>query len=163
MLDYLLRKNPAVKGAIVTSPWLKLSFEPGKFKVALVSIMKSILPGLIQSTDLVVEDISHDITVVEKYKADPLVHDRISVSLFHSAMNAASYSLAHASDLKVPLLLMHGSEDKICSPEGSREFAAKTKMAELKIWPGGYHELHNELFKNEVFAYMMNWINARLS
>ena len=163
VLDYLLRKNPPLKGAIVTSPWLKLSFEPSKFKLAVASLMKNLFPGLIQPSGLVVEHISHDSEVVKKYKADQLVHDKISVSLFHSAMNAAGYSLAQASDLKVPLLIMHGSDDKICSPEGSREFAAKAPMAELKIWSGGYHELHNELFKNEVFAYLMNWINARLS
>jgi alpha-beta hydrolase superfamily lysophospholipase len=74
-------------------------------------------------------------------------------------MNAAKYSLAHASELKVPTLIIHGSEDMICSPEGSREFAAKTDYAELKIWEGGYHELHNEPFKDEVFKYIMNWIN----
>jgi alpha-beta hydrolase superfamily lysophospholipase len=162
VLDYLVRKFPLVKGAIVTSPWLKLSFEPSKFKLAIASVMKSILPGLIQSSGLVIDHISHDAEVVEKYKADRLVHDKISVSLFNSAMNAGYYALAHASDLKVPLLLMHGSDDQICSPEGSREFAAKTTLAELKIWTGGYHELHSETFKNEVFAYLMNWINARL-
>jgi alpha-beta hydrolase superfamily lysophospholipase len=163
VLDYLVRKSPSVKGAIVTSPLLKLAFEPSKFKLAVASVMKSILPGLIQPSGLVVEHISQDKEVVEKYKADPLVHGKISVSLFNSSMKAASYALAHASDLKIPLLLMHGSDDQICSPEGSREFAAKTSLAELKIWPGGYHELHNETFKNEVFAYLINWINARLS
>ena len=30
VLDYLIRKNPGIKGAIVTSPWLRLSFEPSK-------------------------------------------------------------------------------------------------------------------------------------
>jgi Lysophospholipase len=163
VLDYLIRKNPTVKGAIVTSPWLKLSFQPSKAKLVIASIMKSIMPGLIQPSGLVVEYISHDKAVVEKYIADQLVHDKISVSLFHSAMAAAKYSLAHASELKIPTLLIHGSDDQICSPEGSREFAAKTQMVELKIWPGGYHELHNETFKNEVFAYLMKWINARLS
>jgi alpha-beta hydrolase superfamily lysophospholipase len=162
VLDYLLRKNPPLKGAIVTSPWLKLSFAPSKFKLAVASVMKSIMPGLIQPSGLVVEHISHDKEVVEKYITDQLVHDKLSVSLFHSAMNAARYSLDHASDLKVPLLLMHGSDDQICSPEGSREFAAKTPLAELKIWPGGYHELHNETFRNEVFEYLMKWINTRL-
>lgn len=162
VLDYLVRKSPAVKGAVVTSPWLKLSFEPGKFKVWLASVMKGILPGLAQPSGLVVDDISHDRSVVEKYKSDPLVHDKISVSLFHSAMSAGNFALNHASDLKVPLLLMHGSDDKICSPEGSREFASKTNLAELKIWDGGYHELHNETFREEVFSYLMNWLNARI-
>jgi acylglycerol lipase len=162
VLDYLLRKNPDIKGAIVTSPWLKLSFEPSKSRIALASIMRYILPGLVQPSGLVTDHISHDREVVEKYKADPLVHDKISVSLFHSAMNAASYSLEHAGELKIPLLLMHGGDDKICSPEGSRIFASKTPLTELKIWDGGYHELHNEPFRNDVFACLINWINSRL-
>jgi alpha-beta hydrolase superfamily lysophospholipase len=85
------------------------------------------------------------------------------VSLFHSAMSAASNSLAHASELKTPLLIMHGSDDMICSPEGSREFASKTGMAELKIWEGGYHELHNEPFKQDVLEFMINWINTKIA
>ena len=127
------------------------------------SVMKNLLPGLIQPSGLNVSHISHDETVVEKYKTDPLVHGKLSVSLFHGAMTAAKYSLTHASELKVRTLILHGSDDMITSPEGSREFAEKTGMAELKIWEGGYHELHNEPFKDEVFKYIMNWINRNLS
>jgi alpha-beta hydrolase superfamily lysophospholipase len=76
-------------------------------------------------------------------------------------MNAAKYSLKHASELKVPTLLLHGSDDMLTSPEGSREFAGKTDMAVLKIWDGSYHELHNEPFKDEVFKYIMSWINRK--
>jgi len=162
VLDYLIRKNPKVKGAIVTSPWLRLSFEPSESKLIMASIMKTFLPGLTQPSGLNVSHISHDPTVVEKYRKDPLVHGKISVSLFSGAMAAAKYSLAHASELKVPTLILHGSDDLICSPEGSHEFAGKTAMAELKIWDGGYHELHNEPFKEEVFAYIMNWINNKI-
>jgi alpha-beta hydrolase superfamily lysophospholipase len=159
VLDYLLRKKPEVKGAIVTSPWLKLSFEPDKFKLALAWLMKFILPGLIQPSGLVADHLSHDKEVVDKYITDPLVHNKISVSLFNSTVSAARKSLTHASDLKVPLLLMHGSDDMICSPTGSREFAAAAARAELKIWEGGYHELHNEPFKNDVFDFLINWMN----
>ena len=162
VLDYLLRKKPEIKGAIVTSPWLKLSYEPAKSKIVLASILKYILPGLVQPSGLVFDHISHDREVVEMYKADPLVHDRISVGLFHSAMSSAANSLANAGELNVPLLLMHGADDRICSPEGSRLFAAKAPMTELKIWDGGYHELHNETFRLDVFAYLMKWTNTRL-
>jgi alpha-beta hydrolase superfamily lysophospholipase len=158
VLDYLLHRNPKIKGAIVTSPWLRLAFEPSKDKLILASIMKNLLPGLIQPTGLIVNHISHDEDVIEKYKTDPLVHGYISVSLFYGAMNAAKYSLEHASELKVPTLIMHGSDDMINSPDGSREFAGKTSLVELKIWDGGYHELHNEPFKDEVFKYILNWI-----
>jgi len=158
VLDYLLRRNPKVKGAIVTSPYLRLGFEPPKIKLVIASVMKHILPGLIQPTRLNINHISHDETVVEKYKNDLLVHGKISVSLFDGAMTAANYSLTHASELKVPTLLLHGSDDMLTSPEGSRKFAGKTNKVELKIWDGGYHELHNETFKDEVFKYIMNWI-----
>jgi alpha-beta hydrolase superfamily lysophospholipase len=163
VLNYLLHKNPKIKGAIVTSPWLRLSFEPAKSKVLLASVMRYLLPGLTQPSGLVVDHISHDLNVVEQYRKDPLVHDKISVALFHSAMSAASYSLSHPKDLKINTLLVHGSDDMICSVEGSREFATKTSFAELKIWEGGFHELHNEPFREEVFCVILNWINNQIS
>jgi alpha-beta hydrolase superfamily lysophospholipase len=159
VLNYIVKNNPRIKGAIVTSPWLKLSFEPPKSKVILASIMKNIMPGLVQPSGLNISYISHDPAVIERYKNDPLVHDRISVSLFDGAMKAAKNSLENAAQLKVPLLLLHGSDDQITSPEGSREFSQKSGKTDLKIWPGGYHELHNEPFKDEVFKYIINWIN----
>jgi alpha-beta hydrolase superfamily lysophospholipase len=158
VLEYLIKKNPKIKGAIVTSPWLRLSFEPSKMKIMMASVMKYLLPGLIQPSGLIVSHISHDGNVVEKYERDPLVHGKISVSLFHGAMSAARYSLEHASELKVPTLLIHGSDDLICSPDGSREFVSKNSKTELKIWDGGYHELQNEPFKDEVFKYIINWM-----
>jgi acylglycerol lipase len=163
VLDYLLRKKPKIKGAIVTSPWLRLSFEPPRIKVIVASVMKNLLPGLVQPSGLNVSHISHEVGVIENYQTDPLVHGKISISLFHSAMNAAKHSLLHASELTIPTLIIHGSDDLITSPEGSREFVAKTGMAELKIWPNGYHELHNELFKEDLFKYILSWINSMLT
>lgn len=163
VLNYLLHKNPRIKGAIITSPWLRLSFEPARAKVLLASVMKFLLPGLTQPSGLIVDHISQDANVVELYKKDPLVHGKISVGLFHSAMSAASYSLDHAKDLKVNTLLIHGSNDMICSPEGSREFASKTSFAELKIREGGFHELHNEPFREEIFTLIKDWINKQIS
>ena len=124
--------------------------------------MKKIFPSLLQPSGLVVEHISHDQKVVNDYKNDPLVHGMISVSLFHSAMSAASNALSNAAALNKPLLLMHGTDDHICSPEGSSEFASKTGMAELKLWDGGYHELHNDLYRHEVFNHINTWISSRL-
>lgn len=162
VLDYLVRKNPQFNGAIVTSPWLKLTYEPDELSVRLAAVIKNILPGFVQNSGLKVEHISHDDTIVEAYKNDPLVHGKISVSLFNIAMSAASNALKNAEHLKIPLLLMHGSDDQICSPHGSKEFAASSGMTEFMLWNGGYHELHNEPFKDEVFKHILAWINKHL-
>mgnify|MGYP001766656216 CR=1 FL=1 len=162
VLDYLLRKNPSVRGAIVTSPWLKLSFEPSGLKVFLASVFGVILPGFIQPSGLVTGDLSHDQAVVDAYISDPLVHDKISAGLFSSAISTSKSTLSNAGKLDTSLLLMHGSDDRICSPEGSREFISKAKNVEFKIWEGGFHELHNETFKSEVLDHILSWINKHL-
>jgi len=162
VLEFILRRKPEITGAIITSPWLRLSMEPNRTRLLLARTLKNLFPSLIQPSGLIVSHISHDKVVVDNYISDPLVHDKISVSLFHSAVSAAGYSLNNAGDLKVPVLLVHGSDDLITSPEGSREFASKTKMAEFKLWDGGYHELHNEPFKDEVFSYIVKWIEKQI-
>ena len=158
VLQYILQKDPQIKGAIVTSPSLRLAFEPSKFKIVLAGVLKSIYPSLVQPSGLVVNHISHDKSIVDAYISDPLNHDKISVGLFQSSVAAGLYALQHAAELKIPLLLMHGSDDMITSPQASREFASKTNLAELKIWDGGYHELHNETFREDVFTYIEKWI-----
>lgn len=161
VLDYVIRNNPRISGAIVTSPWIRLSFEPPRIKIILASVMKNILPWLVQPTGLIVDHISHDKEVIEKYKSDPLVHDKCSVILFHSAMSSGKYALEHSGDLKISTLMLHGSDDMITSPEGSREFASKNRITDLKIFEGGFHELHNELFRSDVFEYILNWIDKK--
>lgn len=162
VLDYILRNKPPVKGAIVTSPLLKLAFKPDNFRILLAGIVKYILPGLVQPTSLIADHLSHDPAVVERYKNDILVHDKVSVGAFHDMMSSAIHCLSSSAELKTPLLLLHGSDDLICSPEGSVEFASGAPMTDLKIWNDGYHELHNEPFREDVFKYILNWMDTKL-
>jgi alpha-beta hydrolase superfamily lysophospholipase len=110
-----------------------------------------------------VEHFSRDKDVVENYKNDPLVHSKISLKMIISLLDAASFALKNASIINLPVLLMHGSSDQITDPEGSRQFAASNPdKCTLKIWEGLYHEMYNEPEKEEVFNYLMNWINKLL-
>lgn len=161
-IDYILKRKPKIKAAVITSPLLRMAFEPGKSKVILATVVKDILPGIAQPSGLQVEYLSHDQGVVERYQNDPLVHDLCSASLFYGFMNAGKQCLMHASELNLPMLIVHGSDDHITSPEASREFASKTSMVELKIWDNGYHELHNETFRQDVLSYIGSWINRQI-
>ena len=76
-----------------------------------------------------------------------------------SLNDTAEYALKNASMLTVPLLLMHGSNDQITDPAGSQTFFnANPKNFKLKIWDGIYHEIHNEPEKEEVFNFLIDWI-----
>ena len=153
----LTRKN--IFRYIVTSPWLRLSFKPSSIKLALAKVMKRILPGLLQSSGLNIGHISHDPEVVIAYRNDTLVHDRISVRMFISVYIRGEWALANAGKLDRSVLLIHGGDDRITSADASRLFAEKAgKNVKFKIWEEMYHELHNEKIKDEIFGYIVDWL-----
>ena len=158
--NYALRKKPSLKGLILTGPYFRLAFNPPAWKVKLASITAAIIPTLTQATGLEVEAISRDPKVVEAYKADPLVHDRISSAFFVNVHSAGSYAIEHASELSVKTLAMHGTADRLTSSTGTEKFANRNPQnVELKLWDGFYHEIHNEPERQQVFDYIANWLS----
>jgi alpha-beta hydrolase superfamily lysophospholipase len=58
---------------------------------------------------------------------------------------------------------MHGGADRITSAQASREFAAKAgDRCTLKIWDGFHHEIHNEPEKEQVFVYLLEWLDSKI-
>ena len=163
VLNYVLRRQLHLKGVIATDPWLRLSFEPPRFKIILAQITNYIWPSFSQKNGLDTKVLSRDPEVVHAYENDPMVHDRISARMFISFYQAGQWALEHASEFSLPLLLMQGGADKIISVEAGREFAGKIKEnCTLKIWDGLYHEIHNEPEKEEVFKFLIDWLDKRV-
>ena len=75
--------------------------------------------------------------------------------------------LINPPKIPYPLLVQHGTQDKVTSFDATREMVAKFPPGnpdrEFKIWEGYYHELHNEPEdeKNEAIKYIADWILAR--
>jgi acylglycerol lipase len=157
--NYVLRRQPAFKGLIVTAPYFKLAFDPPKWKVFLSAVMAKILPALTLPTGLELAALSRDQAVVDAYKNDPLVHDKISSAFFNNVHAAASYPIEHAEELKIKTLAMHGLMDRITSYKGTTAFARNNpELIELKLWEGLYHEIHNEKEKQQVFDHIKTWL-----
>lgn len=151
-----------LKGIIATSPPLDLSSTP-KSKIFLAKLLNPLFPKLTMPNGLDTNALSHDTAVVEAYKADPLVHDHISVRLGYFMITGAETIMASAPAWHYPLLLMHGSEDRICGIKGTEELVKiLTGDITYKRWEGLYHETHNEPEKEEVIQAMVDWIKARL-
>jgi acylglycerol lipase len=162
LLNYLIKRNPKISGAIVSAPWLKLAFDPPAIQVKLAKLVSGFLPGLVQSSKLDVTAISKDPKEVKRYVDDPLVHDKISTGFFVGVYNQGFWALEHASELKTPVLLYHGTADALTSHDASKEFASKaTGDMTFKSLEGGYHESHNEPEREELFKAILSWITVR--
>lgn len=163
LLNYVLRRHPTIQGAIVSAPHIRLAFEPSAVMVGLGKMMRGLFPGFTQPNGLAVEQLSRDQAVVEAYKADPLVHDRLTAITGMSMLDTGTYLDQYRGSFSVPLLLMHGREDGITSAAATQEFAERvTGDVEVRIWDGLYHEIHNEPEQELVFDKVAEWLNSRL-
>lgn len=166
VLTYVLRYHPQYfTGIIVTSPWLQLSFEPPAIKVALGRLIGKIFPTFTEKSEVDAQGLSHDPEIGKAYKADPLVHNDISVSMFTGITSAGEAALIAAHRFHLPLLLMHGTADPITSHRASKKFAVQVKPNLIKFveWKDMKHELHNEICKTEVLTTISDWIEDRLN
>jgi len=161
-INYTLHRRPQLAGVIVTGPVFRPAFEPPAWKLTLGKTTYNLWPTLSMSNELDRQALSRDPKVVRAYDNDPLVHDRLTARFGIDFLQAGLWALEHAAEFPLPLLLMHGSADRITSAQASREFAAKAgDLCTLKIWDGLYHEIHNEPEKEQVFAYLLEWLKSR--
>ncbi len=163
-LLYLVQRRPQISGAIITSPFLHSIYDLRKMQLLMVKVLGRVIPHMSISSGLEVEGLSRDPAVIAAYRHDPLVHDRLSTRFGKSCLQSISYIFERAAEIKTPLLLMHGTGDRINFASGTKELATLlTNDYTLKLWEGLYHELHNEPEKDQVFDYLQSWLQRQVT
>jgi acylglycerol lipase len=159
-LRYLQRDRPAVAGAIVASPWLRLAFAPPRWKLALARVAMRVAPGLRFSTGMRVERLSRDAAHVQAMADPHLMSQRISARMYFAVAEAAAVALRGAGDIQVPLLLLHGDADPVTHWRTTETFSQVPGPAErtLRIYPGVLHEAHNDVGRDRVLQDVADWI-----
>jgi alpha-beta hydrolase superfamily lysophospholipase len=162
--NYLISGRELPDAAVITSPWFKLAFEPSVFTRAMAFILSYILPGILVRSDLDTKGLSRNPKIGEDYLKDPLVHNRISPKLFFAVEKQGAKASHSIFKINIPLLVMHGTADIITSFRQTRAFVLHAGCrTTFKEWPGCQHELHNELCADEIFAFLICWLNEQVS
>ena len=110
------------------------------------------------------EDFSRDPKVVEAMLNDPLLANEVQPTLTVAEMVRADERLDREfSTLTLPVLILHGTEDKVTRPGGSQRFYdnAGSKDKTLKLYEGQVHDLLNDIEKESVMADILAWLKAR--
>ena len=151
----------AVEGLVMSSPALDAGMNA--FQKLLVSVLPKIAPDLRVGNGVKPQFVSHDPAVVAAYKADPLVHDRISARLARFIAAAGPQTLALAPQWTVSTLLMYAGDDRLLNPDGSRVFAAQApkNVVTTQCFDTLYHEIFNEKDAGPVFATLKKWLDER--
>lgn len=162
VLNYALRRDTKLDGVIATSPYLRLAFRPPTWKMVLGRLMMNIMPSVTLPSGLDPNGISRISAEVEKYTSDSLVHDKVSPMFSFPVMEAGEWAIANAGRLKVDTLMLHGTGDLIIDYRGTEEFHESSNRTTLKLFEGGYHELHHDLCKDEMLDTVRNWLRKQL-
>lgn len=161
VLTYALRRRPQLAGVIASGSLLRPAFTPPAWKVSLGRLMYRVRPTFSMHNEVDPQRISRDAQVVRAYVNDPLVYDRLSARLGMDMLWCGEWALEHAAQFTLPLLVLHGSADALCSPEANRQFADHvTCDCTYSPLAGLYHEVHNEPEQKEVFDTMIAWLEA---
>lgn len=144
--------NPAFRAAAKVPAW----------KVRLGRLASRTIPSLTFSNEVDPALISRDPAVVDEYRKDPLVHDRLSARLATEWLEASREALDRAGDITVPFLLIVSSDDRIIDPLGAAEFSARATVDHsMKLYQGRYHEPFNDLDAGQVYSDLAAWLDRR--
>lgn len=162
---HVIRYQDDLDGLILSGATLKVGAGVSVGLITTARVLSLLLPkvGL-----YVIEAaaISRDKEVVSAYVRDPLVYrGKISARLSIELVRAMQVLPSQMSRIHLPLLIMHGTADRLSDPEGSQILYAKAGSPDktLKLYAGFYHEIFNEPGCAQVFTDMEAWLWAHVS
>lgn len=160
-INYVLANQSKIKGLVASSPFLRLAFDPPKWKISLGKVLFNIKPSLTLVSELDVEAISRDPLEVKRYVDDVLVHDKVSPMYLFPILEAGANAIENASKLNTKSLFIHGTADRLTDHKATMTMAKDSNASELKLFEGGYHELHHDLCRTEFIDTVINWLEKQ--
>lgn len=161
---HIITREVQFQGLLLSGILIKIGDDISPLLIKMSSIIGTYAPRM-KTTKLDSASISRDPRIVKHYDEDPLnyragVPARTGQELI-TAMNRIQVQMG---TITLPILIMHGSGDKMTDPGGSQELydAVSSKDKTIKLYNGFYHEIHNDPEKQQVLDDIINWINGHL-
>jgi alpha-beta hydrolase superfamily lysophospholipase len=164
-LNYVLKYQQELAGFISSGCPIMIDSQFPTLVAQIGNLLNVFMPTL-PLIPLELDGVSRDPAVVAAYRADPLVHAaRVRVRMAVGYNNALKPLRQRLPELRLPMLILHGGADKIAPVAGSQFLYEKASSPDktLKIYPGLYHEIHNEPEQNLVLSDITSWLNTHLS
>lgn len=163
-LRYQEEYNTRFEGAIICSPWLATAMTVPRWKANAAQALSRVLPALPFHAGIRAAHLTRDNDIAEAYRSDPLVHDIVTPRFFSEVSTAMGLALQRSDRIQEPILLLVAGDDRLVDTERSLRFARSLTAPDLtlRVYPGHYHELLNELDRATIHREIRDWIAARV-
>ncbi|MEX0786022.1 MAG: lysophospholipase, partial [Dehalococcoidia bacterium] len=159
----LTSSEQGLRGAILSGAALRATRTSSRLLERLLRFLGRFFPRL-PLPKIKSADVSRDPAVVERYDSDPLVfRGSVPAGTARAMIHGARAVVRDMESITLPILILHGSEDGLVHPDGSRELyerVASTDKA-LKVYEGLYHEIMNEPEQELVLGDILAWLDKR--
>ena len=163
VLDYVLHDPSGLAGVVSSGPVL---CPPGLSPLLFVlsRLLSRVWPDLPWRSASKRKPFPATRPWCDAYVNDPLVHGKGTPRLGTEVLAAIDWTQAHAADLALPLLIVHGGADRLCAPGASRTFFENVTFPDKQRieYEGYFHEVFNDVGKERVLADVEAWLEPRL-
>jgi acylglycerol lipase len=154
---------PKVRGLIFSAPPILVGGKVFPILRHLAAFTSRVCPRL-RLVNLGYNFLSRDRKVVEDFKNDPLVyHEAFPVRTGAEILRTAKQIQRRLYEIRLPILVMHGTGDVVANAEGSRLLYTRASSSDktLRLYEGLYHEIFSEPERVQVIGDLIDWLNAR--
>lgn len=161
-LHWVLKRPEGLKGLILTSPYLKLAFDPPMLKILAARAVGTIIPWLPVPTDIKFDQLSRDLQWQQETEADPLYGRKATPRWFVQSTQAQNALAGRGKDITLPYYVAAGADDPIASTPASQAFFETTASIDrtYEARAGMRHEVLCEVGKEALWSDISRWITA---
>ncbi|MGD1867283.1 MAG: alpha/beta hydrolase [Phormidesmis sp.] len=169
VLDYVLRngqrpefKTLNLQRLVVSAPPIQpMDGTASSVRIAIARLLSGLLPRVSIKMGLCKQGLSRDQAVTEQTADDPLTHPYVTLRWGTETLSTLAWVKANIEKMTLPILLTHGEDDPIVAPAGTKQIYQQIQSSEktLAIYPGSYHEPHNDLDADQVVADLVSWLD----
>lgn len=163
-LLFTLRYQSALTGLIISGTPLQLESESSALQVRLSGFLQRFFPTFKGVPAIPASYLTHDPDRLRQIETDPLMYKgNHRLGIVYGIIANSREVRARLAEISLPLLVLHGADDKLCPPSGATTLYEGAVSADktLKIYPGLYHEIHNEPEYQTVLTDIVTWLDAR--
>jgi len=150
-----------VDAAVAASPFLALGFRPPAWKLAAGRVLEHVGRGLPVPAGIDPDWLSRDPSVNRAYRADPLVHGRMTPGAWGEIVEAQMLTIEHADRIAVPLLVLVPGGDRIADSQVTLEMAERLAgPVTVRHYPDMLHELLHDPERQRVMDDIVEFLNG---
>lgn len=156
-------RDVLVTSAVLAGASLQVGPTFSPLRIAVGKWARRFLPRMMIALGNDTRDVSSDPEEVQIFEQDPLVQTRITTSLGVEVISAMQRLGKRGHPVSIPVLLLHGEEDRYCPVAGSQRYyqGLMNTQSKLQVYPQMRHALYHEKNSEEIFRETHEWIAAQ--